>query len=66
MAENPEATSTTYGEIPSGDVLVPRPRAPSGEKLVNEVEFLGLLPKTGNDQWDCETGNYYVALSLQQ
>ena len=24
--------------------------------------FLGLLPKWGNDQWDCEIGNYYVAL----
>ena len=25
-----------------------------------ESNFLGLLPKTGNDQWDCEIGNYYV------
>ena len=24
--------------------------------------FLGLLPKTVEDQWDCEISNYYVAL----
>jgi len=28
--------------------------------------FLGLLPKSGKDQWDCEINSYYVALSLQQ
>ena len=27
--------------------------------------FLGLLPKSGKDQWDCKISNYYVALPLQ-
>ena len=27
-------------------------------------DFLGLLPKSGKDQWDCEIGNYYVGLPL--
>ena len=26
--------------------------------------FLGLLPKSGKDQWDCEISNYYVHTSL--
>ena len=41
-------------------------RLPARNSLVNEVEFLGLLPKSGNDQWDCEIGNCYSALPLQQ
>ena len=27
--------------------------------------FLGLFPKTVEDQWDCEIANYYIALPLQ-
>ena len=38
------------------------PRTTNG--LVNKVEFFGLLPKSGNDQW--EVGNYYIAFPLQQ
>ena len=29
---------------------------------LTKSNFLGLLPKRGNDQWDCKLGNYYVAL----
>ena len=29
-------------------------------------DFLGLFPKSGKDQWDCEIGDYYVTLPLQQ
>ena len=28
--------------------------------------FLGFLPKSGKDQWDCEISNYYIAPPLQQ
>ena len=43
--------------------LIPSPtRLPATNGLVNKVEFnfLGLLPKSGKDQWDCEISNYYV------
>ena len=30
--------------------------------LVNKVKFLGLFLKSVKDQWDCEIGNYYIAL----
>ena len=39
--------------------LVPRPFLCG---LVNEVEFLGLIPLNGGD---CEIANYYVALPLE-
>ena len=41
-------------------------RLPMRNGLVNEVEFLGLIPQSGKDQLDCEISNYYVALPLQQ
>ena len=28
--------------------------------LVNEVEFLALIPQSGKDQWDYKISNYYV------
>ena len=31
-----------------------------------QSNFLGLLPKSSKEQWDCEISNYYVALPLQQ
>ena len=44
--------------------LVPRLRVPAGKKTIwwTKSNFLGLLSKSGNDQWDCEISNYYVAL----
>ena len=44
--------------------LVPRLHVPPGEKRFwwTKSSFLGSLSKTGNDQWDCKIGNYYVAL----
>ena len=60
------------------DCLVPGPHSlPMRNGLVNRVEFLrlimwsgkwnflGPLPKSGNDQWDFETSNYYVAPSFE-
>ena len=46
--------------------LMPTPHAPPGEKQSGDLNFLGLFPKTGEDEWDCEIANYYVVLSLQQ
>ena len=49
--------------------LMPSPGVFPGKKqsgLVNKSNFLGLFPKSGKDQWDCEISNYYIALSLQQ
>ena len=52
----------SYSEVS----LVPTPSAPPGEKRSSErtakSNFLGLFPKTVEDQWDCEIANYYVAL----
>ena len=28
-----------------------------------KLNFVGVFPKSGKDQWDCKIGNYYVALS---
>ena len=41
---------------------------PPGEKTVwgMMLNFLGLFPRGGKDQWDCKIGNYFVALPLQQ
>ena len=49
-------------------VLCPaRPYLLTRNGLVNEVKFLGLIPKKkGKDQWDWEIANYYVALPLQK
>ena len=44
--------------------LVPRPHLSWGNGLVNQVEFLGLLPECGKDQWDCDVVNYYIAHTL--
>ena len=38
---------------------------PARNGLVSKLTFLGLLLKTGNDQWDREIGDYYVALSFR-
>ena len=32
--------------------------------LVNEVKFLGLFPKSSQDQWDCEIANYSTSLTV--
>ena len=40
----------------------PHVRLPVRNGLVNEVEFLGLIPQNGEDQRDCKIANYYVAL----
>ena len=37
---------------------------PAGKGSVNKSNFLGLFPKSGKDQWDCEIDNYYVALPI--
>ena len=42
--------------------LVPSPCAPPGEKQSGEQSRL----KIGDDQRDCEIGNYYIAPPLQQ
>ena len=47
--------------------LVTRPDQPACTSRRETVwwtksNFLGLLPKSGKDQWDCEISNYYVAL----
>jgi len=39
-----------------------RARLPARNGLVNEVEFLGLIPQNGGRPMDCEIANYYVAL----
>ena len=35
------------------------------ESWSGKWNFLGPLPKSGNDQWDFETSNYYVAPSFE-
>ena len=33
---------------------------------LTKSNFLGLFLKSDKDQWDCEIGNYYKALVLQE
>ena len=41
--------------------------APPGEKVRwTKSNFLGLLPKSANDQWNCKISNCYTELSLWQ
>ena len=46
--------------------LIPNPCVPPGEKQSGEQGFLGLFPKTVEDQSDCEIINYYVPIPLQR
>ena len=47
---------------------MPRLRVPPGEKQSGEQSQISCAysQKSGKDQWDCEIGNYYAALPLQQ
>ena len=39
---------------------------PAHTRLPARNGLMNLFPKSGKDQWDCEIGNYYVALPSQQ